>query len=49
MLQSQVHLLIYIALIFYGSLAWPKKQAVEDDPMQTSSGWVKGELGPPKQ
>ena len=47
MLKSQAHLLVWAAFVFYASFAWHKKQAVEIDPMQTSSGWLTGELRPP--
>ena len=49
MLESQVHLLVWIAFAFYGTFAWRKKQAVEIDPMQKAAGWVAGELRPPKR
>jgi hypothetical protein len=48
MIQSQGHLLFWTAVVFYVSFEWRKKQAVESDPMQTSAGWVAGELRPPK-
>jgi cbb3-type cytochrome oxidase subunit 3 len=45
MLESQTHLLVGMALVFYcyASFAWRKKQAVE------TAGWLSGELSPPKQ
>ena len=51
MLESQTHLLVGMALVFYcyASFAWRKKQAVEIDSMRTSAGWLSGELRPPKQ
>jgi hypothetical protein len=49
MLESQVHLLVWIALVFYGTFAWRKKQAVDNDPMQKAAGWMAGELRPPKR
>jgi hypothetical protein len=49
MFESQVHLLVWIVLVFYVTLAWHKKQAVEIDPMQKAAGWVAGELRPPKR
>jgi hypothetical protein len=48
MLESQVHLLVWIAFVFT-AFAWRKKQAVEIDPMQKATGWMAGELRPPKR
>jgi hypothetical protein len=48
MFESQAHLAVWTALLFF-SFVWRKKQAVEIDPMQTSAGWLAGELRPPKQ
>jgi len=48
MIQSHSHLLVWTGLVFYVSFVWRKKQAVERDPIQTSAGWVAGELRPPK-
>jgi hypothetical protein len=36
------------ALVFFLGFSWCKQQAVEIDPMQTSAGWLNGELQPPK-
>jgi hypothetical protein len=44
MFESQAHLAVWTALLFYVSFAWRKKQAVESDPMQTSAGWLAGEF-----
>jgi hypothetical protein len=42
--ESQAHLAVWTAFLFYVSFAWRKKQAVEIDPMQASAGWLAGEL-----
>jgi hypothetical protein len=43
MLETQAHLLVWTALVFCVSFAWPKQQAIEVYPMRASAGWLAGE------